>query len=87
MPQRVTVRVSTVLGSNNLHRRFIVPVAANIRPIRAPLTEVFPAIFFGILSLLIALPRRGTGWVRRRQGVLLVLMYSIYVTTLFFFSR
>lgn len=81
------IGVGTVLGSNIFNSLFIVAVAAIIRPIRAPLTEVFPAIFFGILSLLIALPRRGTGWVRRRQGVVLVLMYSVYVMTLFFFSR
>lgn len=81
------IGVGTVVGSNIFNSLFIVAVAAIIRPIRVPLTEVVPAILFGILSLLIALPRRGTGWVRRRQGVLLVLMYSIYVTTLFFFSR
>lgn len=81
------IGVGTVLGSNIFNNLFIVAVAAIIRPIRVPLTEVVPAILFGILSLLIALPRRGTGWVRRRQGVLLVLIYSLYVTTLFFFSR
>ena len=81
------IGIGTVLGSNIFNNLFIVAVAAIIRPIRVPLTEVVPAILFGILSLLIALPRRGTGWVRRRQGVLLVLVYSVYVTTLFFFSR
>ncbi len=81
------IGVGTVLGSNIFNNLFIVAVAAIIRPIRVPLTEVVPAILFGILSLLVALPRRGTGWVRRRQGVLLVLMYSVYVMTLFFISR
>jgi len=81
------IGVGTVLGSNIFNNLFIVAVAAIIRPIRVPLTEVLPAIFFGILSLLIALPRRRSGIIRRRQGVLLLLMYSIYVMTLFFFSR
>jgi cation:H+ antiporter len=81
------IGVGTVLGSNIFNSLFIVAVAAIIRPIRVPLTEVAPALFFGVLSLLIALPQRSTGLVRRRQGVLLVLMYSVYVMTLFFFSR
>jgi cation:H+ antiporter len=81
------IGVGTVLGSNIFNNFFIVAVAAIIHPIRVPLAEVVPAILFGILSLLVALPRRGSGIVRRRQGVLLVFMYSIYVMTLFFLSR
>ncbi|NTV68004.1 MAG: calcium/sodium antiporter [Chlorobaculum sp.] len=81
------IGVGTVLGSNIFNNFFIVAVAAIIRPIRVPLAEVVPAILFGILSLIVALPRRGSGIVRRRQGVLLVLIYSIYVMTLFFLSR
>jgi cation:H+ antiporter len=81
------IGVGTVLGSNIFNNFFIVAVAAIIRPIRVPLAEVVPAILFGILSLLVALPRRGSGIVRRRQGVLLVFMYSIYVMTLFFLSQ
>jgi len=81
------IGVGTVLGSNIFNSLFIVPIAAIIKPIKVPLPEVAPALFFGVLSLLIALPQRNTRLVRRRQGVLLVLMYSVYVMTLFFFSR
>ncbi len=81
------IGIGTVLGSNIFNSLFIVAVAAIIRPIRVPLMEVAPALFFGILSLLIALPQRHTGLVRRRQGVLLVLMYSVYVMSLLFVRR
>jgi len=81
------IGIGTVLGSNIFNSLFIVPVAAIIKPIKVPLPEVAPALFFGVLSLLIALPQRNTRLVRRRQGVLLVLMYSVYVMTLFFLSR
>lgn len=81
------IGIGTVLGSNIFNSLFIIAIAAIIKPIRVPLHEVAPALFFGVLSLLIALPQRGTRLVRRRQGVMLVLMYSVYVMTLFFFSR
>ncbi|MGC8775027.1 MAG: calcium/sodium antiporter [Chlorobaculum sp.] len=81
------IGLGTVLGSNIFNGLFIVSVASILTPIRVPFSEVVFALFFCILSLLIALPQRRTGLVRRRQGVLLVLMYSVYVMSLFFASR
>lgn len=81
------IGLGTVLGSNIFNGLFIVSVASILTPIRVPFSEVALALFFCILSLLIALPRRRSSIIRRRQGVLLVLMYSVYVMTLFFYSR
>jgi cation:H+ antiporter len=81
------IGLGTVLGSNIFNGLFIVSVASILTPIRVPFSEVALALFFCILSLLIALPWRRSSIIRRRQGVLLVLIYSVYVMTLFFFSR
>lgn len=79
------IGLGTVLGSNIFNNLFIVPVAVMIHPVHVPFPEAASALLFGILSLLLALPRRGKGIIRRRQGGWLVLLYSFYVMTLLFF--
>lgn len=78
------VGLGTILGSNIFNGLFIVSVASILSPVRPLLSEVFPALGFGLLSVLIALPERGSKQIRRRQGVFLLLLYALYLATAFF---
>lgn len=77
------IGLGTILGSNIFNGLFIVSVAAILSPVRPPLPEVLPALAFGLLSVLIALPWRSSGRIRRVQGVFLLLLYALYMVTVF----
>jgi cation:H+ antiporter len=55
----------------------IVGVAATIHPIRAPLTEVAVALVFGLLTVLLMLPRAGA--IPRRRGLALLAAYAAFI--------
>lgn len=71
------VSLGTLLGSNLFNGLAIVGITASIRPINAPLQEVAIALSFGILSVLLMLPRRGR--ISRRRGILLLTSYVAYI--------
>lgn len=73
------IGLGTLLGSNLFNGLAIVGIAASIHPIRAPLQEVAIALLFGVISVLLILPRRGR--ISRRRGVLLLATYITYVVT------
>ncbi len=88
LPELVTVLISrlrghddvglgTLLGSNLFNGLAIVGVAATIAPISAPLGEVAAALAFGVLTVLLMLPRAGV--LSRRRGLALLAAYAAFV--------
>ncbi len=76
--QHEEVGLGTVLGSNIFNSFFIVPVAAMITPISVARDEVALALLFGLLAVLFIYPAQ-MGLIRRRRGILLLLLYAFYV--------
>jgi cation:H+ antiporter len=75
------VGLGTLLGSNLFNGLAIVGVAASIHPIRASLGEVVVALAFGVLTVLLMLPRAGA--ISRRRGLALLAAYAaVIVATL-----
>ncbi len=72
------VSLGTILGSNIFNGIFIVAVAAIIHPITVAWHQVAAALFFGLSALVFAYPTR-TGFIRRRRGVLLLVLYGVYL--------
>lgn len=88
LPELVTVLLSrwrghddvglgTLLGSNLFNGLAVVGVAATIKPIRAPLGEIGVAVAFGVLTVLLVMPRTGT--ISRRRGLFLIAAYCGFV--------
>lgn len=75
------VGLGTILGSNIFNGIFIVAVAATIHPITVAWREVAVALVFGFVALAFTYPTR-TGFIERRRGVLLLLLYAAYLATL-----
>lgn len=74
------VGLGTLLGSNIFNGLFIVAVAAIIHPISIGWRGVFGALTFGVAALLCSYPS-GTGFIERRRGFLLLVLYVVYLTT------
>lgn len=72
------VGLGTVFGSNIFNGMFIVAVAAAICPIRLDRLEVALASGFGLLALAAAYPYR-KGFLTRRQGAILMVIYAAYL--------
>src|SRR5690606_15806362 len=72
------VGLGTIIGSNIFNGGFIVAVAATIHPIVVPWREVAIALIFGILALAFAFPAR-SGLIERWRGVLLLVLYLVYL--------
>jgi cation:H+ antiporter len=72
------VGLGTLLGSNLFNGLAIVGVAAAIHPIQAPVGEIAAALVFGVLSMLLILPRAGV--IPRWRGLALLLAYAAFVT-------
>jgi cation:H+ antiporter len=72
------VGLGTLLGSNLFNGLAIVGVAAAIHPIQAPVGEIAAALVFGVLSMLLILPRAGV--IPRRRGLALLTAYAAFVT-------
>ena len=76
------IGLGTILGSNIFNGIFIVAVAAIIYPISIAWREVFITLVFGLVSLAITYPTR-KGFIERRRGFLLLLLYGVYLAALF----
>ena len=75
------VGLGTILGSNIFNGLLIVAVAAMIHPITVPWREVAIALAFGLVALVFAYPTR-KGFIERRRGVLLLMLYVVYLATI-----
>lgn len=78
------VGLGTILGSNIFNGLFIVPVAAIINPITVVARhEVTLSLALGFAAVALIYPPH-TGLIHRSRGVLLLLLYSIYLFTVLF---
>ena len=75
------VGLGTILGSSIFNGLLIVAVAAIIHPITVPWREVAIALVFGLVALVFAYPTR-KGLIERRRGVLLLVLYAVYLATI-----
>ncbi len=71
------VGLGTLLGSNLFNGLAIVGAAASIHPIRAPVSTVSVTLLFGLLTVLMMLPRHGL--LTRMRGIMLLLGYAVFV--------
>jgi cation:H+ antiporter len=74
------VGLGTILGSNIFNGLFIVAVAATIYPIAVGWRQGFVALIFGVVALACSYPG-AAGLIERRRGVLLLVLYAAYLTT------
>lgn len=75
------VGLGTILGSNIFNGIFIVAVASIIHPITVAWREVAITLVFGFVALAFSYPTR-TGFIERRRGVLLLVLYVAYLATI-----
>ena len=75
------VGLGMILGSNIFNGLLIVAVAAMIHPIIVPWREVAIALAFGLVALVFAYPTR-KGFIERRRGILLLVLYVVYLATI-----
>jgi len=73
------VGLGTILGSNIYNGLFIISIAAIIHPITVNWREVAVALAFGIMAVIFTYPSRN-GLIERKRGVLLLVLYAIYLT-------
>ena len=80
------VGLGTILGSNIFNGLFVVPVAAMINPITVVVRhEVALALVFGCVAVALTYPTRA-GFIGRTRGALLLLLYGLYLLTVFTFQ-
>lgn len=75
------VGLGTVLGSNLFNGLFIVSIASLIHPIPVKIETVVVGLFFGLLTVALAIPNRN-GQVVRNRGFVLLAVYAVYVAML-----
>ncbi len=75
------VGLGTILGSNIFNGVLIIGVAATIHPIIVPWREVAITLVFGLLAVAITYPPR-LGFIERRRGVMLLVLYAAYLATI-----
>ncbi|MFZ5863722.1 MAG: sodium:calcium antiporter [Nitrospirota bacterium] len=75
------VGLGTILGSNIFNGLLIVAVAATIHPIVVGWREVAVTLVFGLVALVFTYPTRG-GLIERRRGVLLLVLYTVYLAAI-----
>jgi cation:H+ antiporter len=73
------VGLGTILGSNIFNGLFIIATAAIIHPIALSWREVAVALVFGLVTVAFTFPTR-RGFIERRRGVLLLVLYVAYLT-------
>lgn len=78
---RDEVGLGTILGSNIFNGIFVVAVAAIIHPITVAWREVAITLVFGLVALVFAYPTH-TGFIERRRGFLLLVLYAAYLATI-----
>jgi cation:H+ antiporter len=76
------IGLGTILGSNIFNGVFIVAVAAIICPITVNWREATLALAFGLVALVFSYPIR-TGFIGRKRGVLLLVLYVVYLVSIF----
>lgn len=74
------VGLGTILGSNIFNGLLIVAVAAIIHPIVVNEHEIAVTLAFGLLALAFTYPSR-RGFIGRKRGVMLLLLYAAYIAT------
>ncbi len=72
------VGLGTILGSNIFNGLFIIAVAAILHPITVGARELLVALSCGVVAVLFSYPPR-SGFITRRRGVLLLLLYALYL--------
>jgi cation:H+ antiporter len=72
------IGLGNILGSNVFNGLFIIGMAAVICPIHVAIHEVGWVIGFGVVSMLLAFPRRD-GLIPRWRGLALLLLYAAFV--------
>lgn len=75
------VGVGTILGSNIFNGLWIVAIAAIINPITIAWREIAVALVFGLIALIFTYPAQ-SGFIERRRGVLLLVLYVVYLITI-----
>lgn len=75
------ISLGTILGSNIFNGVFVVAVAAIIHPITVAWREVAIALVFDLVAVVFIYPTRA-GFIERRRGVLLLVLYVAYLTTI-----
>ena len=75
------IGLGTILGSNIFNGMFIVAVASIIHPITVAWREVAITLVFGLVVLGFSFPTR-TGFIERRRGVLLLVLYAAYLAAI-----
>ena len=75
------IGLGTILGSNIFNGIFITAIAAIIHPITVAWREVAVTLSFGLIALAFTYPTR-RGYIERRRGVLLLVLYAVYLATL-----
>jgi cation:H+ antiporter len=75
------VGLGTILGSNIFNGLFIAGIAATIHPIAVEWRQSVVALVFGILALALSYPT-GQGFIERRRGVILLVLYVVYLATI-----
>lgn len=75
------VGLGAILGSNIFNGGFVVAVAAILYPITVNWREVAVALVFGLVAVVFAYPTH-KGVIERRRGILLLVLYVIYLATL-----
>lgn len=75
------VGLGTILGSNIFNGLLIVAVAAIIHPITVAWREVVVTLVFGFLALMLTYPTN-KGFIERRRGALLLVLYAVYLATI-----
>lgn len=75
------IGLGTILGSNIFNGVFIVAVAAIIHPITVAWREVAITLALGLMALVFAYPTP-KGFIERRRGVLLLVLYVAYLATI-----
>jgi len=70
--------LGTVLGSNIFNGLLIVAVVAIICPIEVDWHKVAVALVFGLLAVALTYPI-GSGYIGRGRGVLLLVLYGLYL--------
>jgi cation:H+ antiporter len=77
------VGLGAILGSNIFNGLFIVAVVAILCPIPVDGRDVVVALVFGLLAVVGTFPT-GSGFLGRRRGVLLLVLYGLYLAAILY---
>jgi len=72
------IGLGTILGSNIFNGLLIIGVASVIHPIAVDQREVAFTLVFGLIALALTYPTR-QGFIGRRRGIILLLLYAAYI--------